>query len=50
MWALYYIGLAGVIDIQLLKNASRTGDKTYIRGLDKSVQFDRKLGLMEINR
>jgi hypothetical protein len=40
LWALYHVGLAGVTDIQLLENASRAGDKTYIRGLDKSVQFD----------
>jgi exonuclease 3'-5' domain-containing protein 1 len=50
LWALYHVGLAGVIDIQLLENASRAGDKTYIRGLDKSVQFDLKLGFMEIHR
>lgn len=50
MWALYHVGLAGVTDIQLLENASRAGDKTYIRGLDKSVQFDLRLGFMEINR
>ena len=34
LWALYHVGLAGVIDIQLLENASRAGDKTYICGLD----------------
>ena len=50
LWALYHVGLAGVTDIQLLENASRVGDKTYIRGLDKSVQFDLKLGFMEMNR
>src|ERR1700733_1982524 len=50
LWALYKVGLVGVTDIQLLENASRTGDKTYIRGLDKSVQFDLKLGFMETNR
>jgi exonuclease 3'-5' domain-containing protein 1 len=50
LWALYHVGLAGVTDIQLLENASRAGDKTYIRGLDKSVQFDLKLGFMEIHR
>jgi exonuclease 3'-5' domain-containing protein 1 len=50
LWALYHVGLAGVTDIQLLENASRTDDKTYIRGLDKSIQFDLKLGFMEINR
>lgn len=33
LWALYDVGLASVIDIQLLENASRVGDKTYICGL-----------------
>ena len=37
LWALYNVGLAGVTDIQLLENASRAGDKKYVRGLDKSV-------------
>lgn len=50
LWALYHVSLAGVTDIQLLENASRTGDKTYVRGLDKSVHFDLKLGFMELNR
>jgi len=52
LWALYGVGLVGVTDIQLLENASRTGDKTYIRGLDKCVQFDLrlKLGFSKINR
>lgn len=49
-YALYNVGLAGVTDIQLLKNASRAGDKTYVRGLDKCVQSDLKLGFMGINR
>ena len=50
LWALYQVGLAGVTDIQLLENASRVGVKTYLRGLDKCVQFDLKLGFMETNR
>ncbi len=50
LWALYHIGLAGVTDIQLLENASRAGDKTYIHGLHKSIQLDLKLGFMEIHR
>ncbi|KFZ18509.1 hypothetical protein V501_01177 [Pseudogymnoascus sp. VKM F-4519 (FW-2642)] len=50
LWAHYRVGLAGVIDIQLLENASREDDKTYIRGLDKSVQYDLKLGFVELNR
>ncbi len=50
LWALYHVDLVGVTDIQLLENASRAADKTYIHGLDKSVQSDLKLGLMEIHR
>jgi exonuclease 3'-5' domain-containing protein 1 len=50
LWALYYVGLAGVTDIQLLENTSRTGNKTYVCRLDKSIQFDLKLGFIEINR
>jgi len=37
LWALYHVGLTSVTNIQLLENTSHTGDKTYIRGLDKSV-------------
>lgn len=50
LWALYHVGLAGVTDIQLLENATRVGDKTYVHGLDKCVQFDLKLGFMALNR
>ena len=50
LWALYHVGLAGVTDIQLLENASRAGDKKYLRGLDKCIQFDLKLGFTEIHR
>jgi len=50
LWALYHVGLAGITDIQLLENATRTGDKTYVRGLDKCVQFDLKLGFMALHR
>jgi len=50
LWALYQVGLAGVTDIQLLENASRAGDKTYVHGLGKSTQFNLKLGFMEIHR
>ena len=35
------------IDIQLLENASHAGDRTYIRGLDKCIQSDLRLGFME---
>ncbi|KAG9228183.1 ribonuclease H-like domain-containing protein [Amylocarpus encephaloides] len=44
LWALYQVGLAGVTDIQLLENASRCGDKKYLRGLAKSIQCDLDLG------
>ncbi|CZR66873.1 uncharacterized protein PAC_16774 [Phialocephala subalpina] len=50
LWALYNVGLAGVTDIQLLENASRIGDRKYVRGLDKCVQFDLNLGFMERER
>ena len=50
LWVLYYVGLANITNIQLLENASRTSDKIYIRGLDKSIQFDLKLGFIEIHR
>ncbi|KAH7009812.1 ribonuclease H-like domain-containing protein [Ilyonectria destructans] len=50
LWALYQVGLASVIDIQLLENASRVGEKTYLRGLDKAIQFDLKLKFVELNR
>lgn len=41
------MSLIGITDLQLLENASRSDDKTYIRSLDKSVQNDLKLGFME---
>ena len=50
LWALYGVDLAGVTDVQLLENASRTENKTYVRGLDKCVQCDLKLGFMDLNR
>lgn len=43
LFSLYGVGLANVIDIQLMENATRTGDKTYLRGLDKCVQYDLNL-------
>lgn len=49
LWALYQVGLASVIDIQLLENASRVGKKTYLCGLDKAIQFDLKLKFVELN-
>jgi exonuclease 3'-5' domain-containing protein 1 len=40
LWAHYHVDLKGVVDIQLLENASRTSNKTFIRGLDKCVEYD----------
>jgi len=47
--AFYRVSLVGVIDIQLLENASCADDKKYIHGLDKFVQFDLKLGFIKIH-
>lgn len=50
LFALHGVGLAGVVDIQLLENASRIGDKKHLHGLDKSVQADAGLKFVELNR
>ncbi|KAJ4353165.1 hypothetical protein N0V95_003594 [Ascochyta clinopodiicola] len=50
LWFHYGVSLGGITDVQLLENASRSDDKTYVRGLDKCVQFDLKLGFMKKNR
>ncbi|KFA76992.1 hypothetical protein S40288_10256 [Stachybotrys chartarum IBT 40288] len=50
LWAHYEVRLAGVTDVQLLENASRVGDKTYLHGLNACVQKDLKLKYMEVNR
>lgn len=50
LWSLYDVGLAGVTDIQLLENASRAGDRKHVRGLDKAVQSDLRLGFMGKHR
>ena len=42
--------LAGVIDIQLLENASRIGNKTRLSGLDSSIKVDLKPTFPELNR
>ncbi|KAF3068381.1 hypothetical protein GL218_08249 [Daldinia childiae] len=49
LWAHHHVYLRGVIDVQLLENASRTGDKTYIRGLNICVEKDLKLKFMELH-
>ncbi|KAK4463494.1 ribonuclease H-like domain-containing protein [Cladorrhinum samala] len=50
LWALYNVGLSGVIDIQLLENASRFGDKTYLNGLERAVRQSLALGRVELDR
>lgn len=50
LWSKYGVGIAGVIDIQLLENASRPDDRTYVHSLEKSVQNDLRLGFMNTNR
>lgn len=50
LWAHYHVGLAGVIDIQLLENASRSGDKTHLHGLDKAIQYDLNLEPIQRHR
>ncbi|KAF5655415.1 3' 5' exonuclease [Fusarium sp. NRRL 25303] len=49
LWAHYKVRLAVVTDIQLLENASRVGDKTYVRGLDTCFEKDLSLGFMELH-
>ncbi|KAF5623292.1 3' 5' exonuclease [Fusarium tjaetaba] len=50
LWVHYKVRLAGVTDIQLLENASRYGDKTYVRGLHICVEEDLKLEILEFFR
>ena len=50
LWAHHQIRLAGVTDLQLLENASRAGDKTYVRGLDLCVEKNLGLKFMELHR
>lgn len=50
LWGLYNVGLTGVIDIQLLENASRSADKTYLCGLERAVRQNLGLGNAELGR
>lgn len=52
LWAHFGVKLAGVVDVQLLENASRPGrlDKTRLSGLDNAIRFDLKLGFMDRER
>ncbi|KAI1463614.1 ribonuclease H-like domain-containing protein [Daldinia caldariorum] len=40
LWSHYHVRLAGVTDIQLLENASRKDDKTYLHGLATCIRRD----------
>ncbi|KAM5351193.1 hypothetical protein ACJ41O_003916 [Fusarium nematophilum] len=44
LWSLYGVKLEGVVDIQLLENASRSSDKTFLSSLAKAIQRDGHLG------
>ncbi|KAF7554855.1 hypothetical protein G7Z17_g2601 [Cylindrodendrum hubeiense] len=50
LWCLYWVGLEGVTDLQLLENASRSTDKTYLCELDAAVQRDLSLGFVTTNQ
>lgn len=50
LWAHYQVRLGGVIDVQLFENASRTGDKTYLRGLATCIEHDLRLKFMDVHR
>ncbi|KAF4988292.1 hypothetical protein FDECE_15112 [Fusarium decemcellulare] len=50
LWAIYKVNLGGVIDVQLLENASRAGNKRYLSGLAKAIQYDASLGFVERER
>lgn len=52
LWAHYRVGLAGVIDIQLLENASRPAyrDKNHLSSLDNAVRYDLMLGYTDRQR
>lgn len=53
LWANYRVGIAGVLDIQLLATAYRAGRKDFplsaFPGLDKAIQSDLNLGERELN-
>lgn len=40
LWASYQIRLSGVLDVQLLELGSRSGNKTYLCGLEKAIKQD----------
>ena len=50
LWAHHRVRLAGVTDVQLLENASRAEDKTYLHGLDRCMGRDLGLKSMDLDR
>lgn len=50
LWAHYNVSLAGIVDIQLIENMSRIGGRTYLRGLDQSIENDLNLEAEESSR
>jgi exonuclease 3'-5' domain-containing protein 1 len=44
LWAHHKVELKGVVDIQLLENASRIGRRSFVSGLQKAIQRDLVLG------
>jgi exonuclease 3'-5' domain-containing protein 1 len=50
LWFHFGVSLGGTPDLQLLENASRAEDKTYIRSLEMCIQNDLKLGFMVTSR
>ncbi|KAI2616697.1 ribonuclease H-like domain-containing protein [Hypomontagnella submonticulosa] len=50
LWAHYHVGLSGVVDIQLLENASRPSERTYLYGLEKAIQSDLRLAAIDFYR
>lgn len=51
LWSLFEVSIAGVIDIQLLENASRgSRDNTFLSGLEKAIRSDLPLSESERQR
>ncbi|QDS76299.1 hypothetical protein FKW77_002119 [Venturia effusa] len=50
LYSLYQVSLAGVTDIQLFENATRTGAKTYLCGLAKAIEWDLQLNWSDRRR
>lgn len=48
LWVLFRVPLSGLMDVQLLENASRTGDQTYLREQDMCIRHDLRLGAIDL--